>query len=1616
MRREEVEADERDSDGIQKGDQEEAEDEDKSHHGSPSHHRRQEDTGSFAAVFKCNRTPTDRHDAFRPRRPAHRQLNNLQQAKCFRIRHLCRKTETPNDRFDLGVMGDLQEGEKRALYPPWDVTSKHIEHVLYRNHELPGCCYHWRDQRIHSRASNDSRRDEKLRKIVEANMFDRVSLIMGWIFRLIGHRRDAGGLWVPPPVLSRPYQNLNDGHLAFAMCKKIRDTPFPFPYAQLMSFLLVLFCLSFPFVAAWAVPAQDNWPWKARILSFLVCLSLFALNEVARELEVPFHVAHNDINIEELHDEFLSMLESLHTNFSKPAELGFHNDLRDQVITPEHILNRACNCLKCDSAEREKQEESAQKARMVWNTTDTATASENENLTALLNKQNFDFSGQDFHMMQALQLSKLQRGRKDADIMSSELVCLQLAARVRDRIPPSWQEMEKLQFIKDVDLWLLLEAKHNMIGRWRVGSIKQADGDSASDVRTDSADQGWAITRAGWKQHLDDVLNDSRQDSGSKIGSLLIAKEDERDEKCELMYLWKELLNIKRGGKELSTDPVELPLEEQDYLDHASVFMSSRLTQNEHDEQSCKTNIELYREAGKALRPDRHYNETVIRIMKRISDPRNRDHRLLTTNEKKKMDELTLSVLESKERDYREVQRLRETDLSTLDQQQKDDWHAKFKRFDTAELNEQEQAELDRLRREKYDRAFTGVGLKDLKDLERRQKTANNEDAKDEISDEEKRDYEHECEQRGESVQEAYLSLLGLLPREQLTEEQVKNQKMLRLISFYRRRDVRHKNHFNPMAALRALPEILQRKDPAELTETEREWKDYQDLQFEELHQRSSSGTGEMLTEEEKQELGKLRISRLQRKKRDDMVLEEVEELHATLKAQLSEDTRDEELLEWLNMRRNELALSKLKEKAHAAGKTEKELQKDEQFIEQERRFEQASIKVLERKQYEPDFSEKKQLEELIAKEEKRAQAKKQRNMKEIVNDGFRLIEATKGVAALPPSATDAKLFDQIVATIEKLQVNDLIGMRTETEEDLLDKLYVRKLEWKLRQNAALVSTPVEDESEDEESQKARLDELAREKERTIYNLERRQQSILEREKTQAGRALKDAIKKAEELKTSANAGSLSTKDASSGQIDTGSDDDAHQEEPILPGGMDVSQTERDTESAKAKNDVELKRKEVDRIDAELDQLLLKDLERRHKKGLLDSEEEAKLDVQIKRCLTRERERKAREGTGELDAEQMQRLMDAELRLLERKAKTQMLDGNERYELDLRTFHALSAKKKSVSGLTVDDVQRLEKVIVDIYTARKEFAMREALKEGGADGKKQVEPDERLWSSDEDLDLKRFELKMLQQHKDAGSLSDRELERVYNLRCGMIDGLTERIAKRAEIEQMQRGSDCIVPKPEPQFEPESQFATSRAGGSVFFSLKVDVDGSPAEGAERQPSNEDTTTNGSGTTLSIPDADSIDHTDCTTSTIGADQQLPSRALKLALTPRAEAKDREGGTLGDEDLQQDGQEAVQHPLNVGQRLPSGLVMLPSSPSGDEDLASPSSFALATPFAHHSTDLGADTSAGLSLDCGFGEVTHMSVVGSMMLSPRLQESKILEDGMVGQRLLSRRLTPGA
>jgi hypothetical protein len=98
MRREEVEKSERESDGIQENGAEEDEEL------LPADSSRRPAQNSPAAIFKdCRTAPPktrDKHNA----RPAHRQLDNLMDARCFRINRCRRRGEDwEHDRYDLGI-------------------------------------------------------------------------------------------------------------------------------------------------------------------------------------------------------------------------------------------------------------------------------------------------------------------------------------------------------------------------------------------------------------------------------------------------------------------------------------------------------------------------------------------------------------------------------------------------------------------------------------------------------------------------------------------------------------------------------------------------------------------------------------------------------------------------------------------------------------------------------------------------------------------------------------------------------------------------------------------------------------------------------------------------------------------------------------------------------------------------------------------------------------------------------------------------------------------------------------------------------------------------------------------------------------------------------------------------------------------------------------------------------------------------------------------------------------------------------------------------------------------------------------------------------------------------
>jgi hypothetical protein len=136
-------------------------------------------------------------EVLRKRRPAFRQY-----AAIMRSGGMCSRQPGQLNRYKLGIIGDVTESELHAMFPPeWEGTTSHeIQKMMYDNHELRCCGKRG--------AENDETNGGKL---VDANLFDRVSLVHGWVLRLVGRRRREGGLGVPDPVLSRAYHLITEG-------------------------------------------------------------------------------------------------------------------------------------------------------------------------------------------------------------------------------------------------------------------------------------------------------------------------------------------------------------------------------------------------------------------------------------------------------------------------------------------------------------------------------------------------------------------------------------------------------------------------------------------------------------------------------------------------------------------------------------------------------------------------------------------------------------------------------------------------------------------------------------------------------------------------------------------------------------------------------------------------------------------------------------------------------------------------------------------------------------------------------------------------------------------------------------------------------------------------------------------------------------------------------------------------------------------------------------------------------------------------------------------------------------------------------------------------------------
>jgi len=174
----------------------------------------------------------------------------------------------------------------------------------------------------------------------------KTELTFQWLQQLIVDAMKDGLLTIGDSILTRAFQEMANGMVAFHHAMKISYIPFPFPYAQICDFLLLLHWVMTPFVITqWVF--EPGW---AGIFAFLQTFILWALNSIAKELECPFGKDANDIDTIHLQEEMnrhLNLLlapSTLRTPCLQPLSIDLTDPRQVSEVTEFGRSKCFCDC------------------------------------------------------------------------------------------------------------------------------------------------------------------------------------------------------------------------------------------------------------------------------------------------------------------------------------------------------------------------------------------------------------------------------------------------------------------------------------------------------------------------------------------------------------------------------------------------------------------------------------------------------------------------------------------------------------------------------------------------------------------------------------------------------------------------------------------------------------------------------------------------------------------------------------------------------------------------------------------------------------------------------------------------------------------------------------------------------------------------------------------------------------------------------------------------------------------------------------------------------------------------------------------------------------------------
>lgn len=141
------------------------------------------------------------------------------------------------------------------------------------------------------------------REQIEA-AFDKLTHVVHWIEYEVSLLHLFKRLLISSPILTRVFEDLSGGTLAYCQAHTIAFIPFPFLFAQVLSYALYVFIFVCPFIIQASLKESllgltaEPGSWPALVtMNILLVAGFSCLNEIAIELEDPFREKSNNFPV-----------------------------------------------------------------------------------------------------------------------------------------------------------------------------------------------------------------------------------------------------------------------------------------------------------------------------------------------------------------------------------------------------------------------------------------------------------------------------------------------------------------------------------------------------------------------------------------------------------------------------------------------------------------------------------------------------------------------------------------------------------------------------------------------------------------------------------------------------------------------------------------------------------------------------------------------------------------------------------------------------------------------------------------------------------------------------------------------------------------------------------------------------------------------------------------------------------------------------------------------------------------------------------------------------------------------------------------------------------------------